>query len=211
MCGIAGFAGAGSEADLRRMVAAVARRGPDDTGYWEDRERAVHLGHCRLSILDLAGGHQPMESADGGLVIVFNGEIYNFAELRSQLVALGHAFRTDHSDTEVLLNGYREWGAALPARCNGMWAFVIYDRARRRLFGSRDRFGKKPLYYTSQNGAFAFGSELTALRAHPSVRSTLSRRALKKYFGYGYIPAPLSPSSRTSLNCPAAARFHARS
>jgi asparagine synthase (glutamine-hydrolysing) len=192
MCGIAGFAGAGDGADLRRMVAAVASRGPDDSGYWEDRGQAVHLGHRRLSVLDIAGGHQPMATADGGLVIVFNGEIYNFAELRAQLAAVGHVFQTDHSDTEVLLHGYREWGAALPARCNGMWAFVIYDRDRRRLFGSRDRFGKKPLYYSSQNGAFAFGSELTAVRAHPSVRSTLSRRALKKYFAYGYIPAPHS-------------------
>ena len=190
MCGIAGFVGAGAEADLRRMVAAVASRGPDDTGHWRDPERAVHLGHRRLSVLDIEGGHQPMESADRGLVIVFNGEIYNFAELRAQLVARGHAFRTDHSDTEVLLNGYREWGAQLPARCNGMWAFVIYDRERRRVFGSRDRFGKKPFYYSSQGGAFTFGSELTALRAHPSVAPTLSRLALKKYFGYGYIPAP---------------------
>ena len=188
MCGIAGFVGGGGEEVLGRMVAAVARRGPDDTGTW--RDEAVHLGHRRLSVLDIAGGHQPMLSSDRSLVIVFNGEIYNFAELRSQLVSRGHAFHTDHSDTEVLLNGYREWGAQLPARCNGMWAFVIYDRERRRLFGSRDRFGKKPLLYSSQNGVFAFGSELTALRAHPSVASTLSRRALKKYFGYGYIPAP---------------------
>jgi asparagine synthase (glutamine-hydrolysing) len=133
-----------------------------------------------------------MVSADAGLVIVFNGEIYNFAELREQLVGRGHRFLTDHSDTEVLLNGYREWGAGLPARCNGMWAFVIYDRAGQQLFGSRDRFGKKPLFYTAQGGVFAFGSELTALRAHPRVGSTLSRRALKKYFGYGYIPAPNS-------------------
>jgi asparagine synthase (glutamine-hydrolysing) len=192
MCGIAGFAGVGDESDLRRMVAAVESRGPDDAGFWRDPARAIHLGHRRLSILDIAGGHQPMVSADGDLVITFNGEIYNFAELRTQLVGLGHAFQTDHSDTEVLLNGYREWGAGLPARCNGMWAFVIYDRARRRLFGSRDRFGKKPLFYSSQNGAFAFGSELTALRAHPSVKGTLSRRALKKYFAYGYIPAPSS-------------------
>ena len=107
MCGIAGFAGAGDEADLRRMVAAVASRGPDDTGFWSDRARAVHLGHRRLSILDIECGHQPMATVDGDLVITFNGEIYNFAELRSQLVALGHAFQTDHSDTEVLLNGYR--------------------------------------------------------------------------------------------------------
>ena len=190
MCGIAGFAGSGGPADLERMVAAVAARGPDDTGTWSDPRRPVHLGHRRLSILDLAGGHQPMVSADGRLVIVFNGEIYNFAELRAQLVAKGHVFRTDHSDTEVLLNGYREWGAGLQGRCNGMWAFVIHDIEKGVLFGSRDRFGKKPLFYTSQNGTFAFGSELTALRAHPAVSSRLSRRSLKKFFAYGYVPAP---------------------
>ena len=190
MCGITGFVGAGNDTDLKRMTDALAHRGPDDTGYLVDPVRGVHLGHRRLSILDIAGGHQPMVTADGNLAIIFNGEIYNFAELRAELVSRGYRFQTDHSDTEVLLHGYREWDAGLPGRCNGMWAFVIYDRARRRLFGSRDRFGKKPLFYSTQNGAFVFGSELTALRAHPAVNSALSRRALKKYFGYGYIPAP---------------------
>ncbi|MGA2017856.1 MAG: asparagine synthase (glutamine-hydrolyzing) [Opitutaceae bacterium] len=190
MCGITGFVGAGNDTDLKRMTDALAHRGPDDTGYLDDPVRGVHLGHRRLSILDIAGGHQPMVTADGNLAIIFNGEIYNFAELRAELVSRGYRFQTDHSDTEVLLHGYREWDAGLPGRCNGMWAFVIYDRARRRLFGSRDRFGKKPLFYSTQNGAFVFGSELTALRAHPAVNSALSRRALKKYFGYGYIPAP---------------------
>ena len=190
MCGITGFVGAGGEADLRRMADSLAHRGPDDSGAWADPARGVYLGHRRLSILDLAGGHQPMVTADGNLVIIFNGEIYNFAELRAQLLARGHVFQTDHSDTEVLLLGYREWDSALPSRLNGMWAFVIYDRARRRLFGSRDRFGKKPFFYTTQNGAFVFGSELQALRAHRCVGSSLSHKALKKYFGYGYIPAP---------------------
>jgi asparagine synthase (glutamine-hydrolysing) len=190
MCGITGFVGAGTEADLRRMADSLAHRGPDDAGYWMDPTRPVFFGHRRLSILDLSGGHQPMFNADGSLVIIFNGEIYNFAELRAQLVGRGHQFRTDHSDTEVLLCGYREWGEELPSHCNGMWTFVIYDLARRRLFGSRDRFGKKPFFYATQNGAFVFGSELTALRTHPCVNSSLSRRSLKKYFGYGYIPAP---------------------
>ncbi len=190
MCGIDGFVGHGSTADLQRMTDALAHRGPDDAGYWTDPARGVYLGHRRLSILDLGGGHQPMVTADGSLVIVFNGEIYNFAELRAMLVSRGHRFVTDHSDTEVLLHGFREWGSDLPRRLNGMWAFVIYDRAARRLFGSRDRFGKKPLFYTSQNGAFVFASELSSLRLHPAVRSGVSTRALKKYFGYGYIPAP---------------------
>jgi asparagine synthase (glutamine-hydrolysing) len=190
MCGITGFIGPGDEATLRRMTDTLAQRGPDSAGYWTDQARGVHFGHRRLSILDHAGGQQPMVTADGDHVIVFNGEIYNFAELRTQLVARGHRFVSDHSDTEVLLHGYREWGSDLPNRCNGMWAFVIYDRAARRLFGSRDRFGKKPFFYTTQGGAFVFGSELSALRRHPAVGSQLSRRALKKYFGYGYIPAP---------------------
>jgi asparagine synthase (glutamine-hydrolysing) len=190
MCGITGFVGAGETADLKRMTDALAHRGPDDEGYWTDPDLAVYFGHRRLSILDIAGGHQPMLSASGDLVIIFNGEIYNFAELRDQLVSRGHRFQTDHSDTEVLLNGYREWGDALPGRCNGMWAFVIYDRGRRRLFGSRDRFGKKPFFYSTQHGAFVFGSELTALLKHPSVDDTVSRRSLKKYFAYNYIPAP---------------------
>jgi asparagine synthase (glutamine-hydrolysing) len=174
------------------MTEAIAHRGPDADGFWTDPARSVHLGHRRLAILDLAGGVQPMITADGRHVITFNGEIYNFAGLRAELVARGHKFVTDHSDTEVLLNGFREWGADLPRRLNGMWAFVIYDRTTDKVFASRDRFGKKPFYYTVQYGAFVFGSELSAVRLHPAVRSGVSRLALKKYFGYGYIPAPHS-------------------
>lgn len=190
MCGITGFVGRGTEHDLRRMTDVLAHRGPDDHGYWADPPRAVHLGHRRLSILDPIGGRQPMTFGNGDLVVTFNGEIYNFAELRDELVGRGHRFSTDHSDTEVLLHGFREWGGALPGRLNGMWAFVIYDRTARKIFGSRDRFGKKPFFYTTQNGAFVFASELSALRAHPAVVSAISPRALKKYFAYGYIPAP---------------------
>lgn len=192
MCGICGYVGNGTESDLRHMTDAIAHRGPDADGFWTDKARGVHLGHRRLAVLDLTGGVQPMLTVDGGHVIIFNGEIYNFGELRAELVGRGHKFVTDHSDTEVLLNGFREWGADLPRRLNGMWAFAIYDRAARKLFASRDRFGKKPLYYTVQNGAFVFGSELSALRCHSAVRSGVSQRALKKYFGYGYIPAPHS-------------------
>jgi asparagine synthase (glutamine-hydrolysing) len=190
MCGIAGFAGAGSREDLKRMNATQLTRGPDAEGIYHDPERAVFLGHVRLSILDIAGGAQPMWTADGALGIVFNGEIYNHAELRAELKALGAAFVTDHSDTEVLLHGYRHWGDAFVERLNGMWAFVIYDRRRRRLFASRDRFGKKPFYYMATPQLFAFASELTALAAHPAVSRVPSRTALKKYFAYGYIPAP---------------------
>lgn len=133
-----------------------------------------------------------MHDAEGEMVIVFNGEIYNFAELRTELVTKGHKFLTDHSDTEVLLRGYREWGKALPNRLNGMWSFVIFDSRYGRLFASRDRFGKKPFYYAIRAGTFAFASELTALRLHPATPTAISRRALMKFFGYGYIPAPNS-------------------
>ena len=190
MCGIAGFAGAGTREDLKRMNAAQLTRGPDAEGIYHDPDRAVFLGHVRLSILDIAGGAQPMWTAAGELGIVFNGEIYNHAELRAELRALGARFVTDHSDTEVLLHAYRHWGDAFVERLNGMWAFVIYDPARHRLFASRDRFGKKPFYYTATPALFAFASELTALAAHPLVPRRASRTALKKYFAYGYIPAP---------------------
>lgn len=178
--------------DLRRMTAAMRHRGPDAEGDYEDRGNGVYLGHRRLSIIDIEGGAQPMWTPDGALGVVFNGEIYNHVELRHRLMDRGHRFETDHSDTEVLLHGYRQWGAGLPERLNGMWAFAIYDRTRMELFLSRDRFGKKPLFYTVRRGAFAFASELTALAKHPSVPTSLSRRSLKKYFAYGFIPAPNS-------------------
>lgn len=192
MCGIAGFFGAGDEATLRRMTARIAHRGPDDDGFLVEPDRGVHLGFRRLAILDIAGGKQPMTTADGALTIVFNGQIYNFAELRKELEKLGTRFVTDHSDTEVLLHGWRQWGDDLPNYLNGMWAFAIYDRRTRKVFFSRDRFGKKPLFYYAGKDTFAFSSELTSLREHPAVPAGLSQRALQKYFAYGYVPAPLT-------------------
>ena len=192
MCGIAGFVGQGTTADLRRMNDSLAHRGPDDVGVWVDERRGVFLGHRRLSIVDLGGGHQPMWTADGDLGVVFNGEIYNHLDLRKELIAHGCVFQTDHSDTEVLLQGYRHWGPEFTTRLNGMWAFVLYDRKTHTLFCSRDRFGKKPLYYTLQGGTFVFASELSAVTRHPAVRARLSTRSLQKYFAYGYIPSPSS-------------------
>jgi asparagine synthase (glutamine-hydrolysing) len=192
MCGIAGFFGAGDEATLRRMTARIAHRGPDDESFLIEADRGVHLGFRRLAILDIAGGKQPMTTADNALTIVFNGQIYNHRELRTELEGLGARFVTGHSDTEVLLHGWRQWGDDLPNRLNGMWAFAIYDRHTRKVFFSRDRFGKKPLFYFAGKNVFAFASELTALREHPAVPATLSQRALQKYFGYGYVPAPLT-------------------
>ena len=192
MCGICGFVGAGSGEILGRMTSLLAHRGPDESGTWSASAPPVQLGNRRLAVIDQPGGHQPMATADGELVITFNGEIYNQGELRRELQKLGHKFASDHSDTEVLLLGYREWGSALLARLNGMWAFAIYDTKRAQLFCSRDRFGKKPFYYSKTSDSFIFSSELSSLAQHPGVRRNVSRRALQKYFAYGYIPAPLS-------------------
>jgi asparagine synthase (glutamine-hydrolysing) len=192
VCGIAGFAGRGDADDLRRMLREVVHRGPDAEGVWSDPEQGIWLGHRRLSILDLETGDQPMWTAGGDLGVTFNGEIYNHVELRAELEARGHRFRSAHSDTEVLLHGYREWGDALVSRLNGMWAFALLDRRRRRLLLSRDRFGEKPLYYASQPGVFAFASELRALAGHRALRAERSQQAVAKYFAYGLIPAPLT-------------------
>jgi len=192
MCGIAGFVGQGDALVLRAMSDAMIHRGPDGSGAFIDEANRVHLAHRRLAILDIAGGEQPMWNEDGQVGVVFNGEIYNHAELRRDLVARGHVFRSDHSDTEVLVHGYEEWGTDLPLKLNGMFAFAIYDRTRRSLFFARDRFGKKPLYYTARAGLFAFASELSALLKHPGVGREIDELSLQKYFGYGFIPAPRS-------------------
>lgn len=192
MCGICGFAGQGGLDDLQRMADAMRHRGPDAEGLWHDPGEAVYLGHRRLSIIDLEGGAQPMWTADGALGVIFNGEVYNHLELRAELKGAGHRFLTDHADTEVLLHGYRQWGRDLPLRLNGMWAFAIYDRKKREIFFSRDRFGKKPFYYFRQNGAFAFASELSALVRHGQMQARMDPKSLKKYFAYGYIPSPSS-------------------
>src|SRR5580693_7046929 len=190
MCGIAGFIGNTENAVLNRMIDVLAHRGPDGEGTWIDQDSKVFLGHRRLSICDIAAGSQPMTTLDEQLVITFNGEIYNHAELRRKLEALGHRFKTDHSDTEVLLYGYREWGPGMLEKLNGMWSFAIYDREKRELFLSRDRFGKKPLFYYSDDRSFVFASELTSLRLHPRVPQNVDSQALQKLFAYGFIPAP---------------------
>lgn len=193
MCGIAGFVGGGGdETALNAMMECLRYRGPDDSGKWINSDERVFLGHTRLAIIDLDGGRQPMISSCGRYVIIFNGEIYNFMEVREKLQALGHRFLTDHSDTETILNGYKEWGREVVQRLNGMWACAIYDIVQNLIFLSRDRFGKKPLHYSFQNGNFVFASELKSLIKHPSIRSSVSATALKKYFGYGFIPAPHS-------------------
>jgi len=190
MCGIAGFVGPGDRNDLEAMTRVLVHRGPDGEGFYEDRAARVFLGHRRLAIIDIVGGHQPMPNEDNSVFVVFNGEIYNHANLRKELIARGHIFRSDHSDTEILVHGYEEWGEDLPSRLNGMFAFAIYDKVRRRIFLARDRFGEKPLYYFLRGGVFAFASELTAVIRHPRASRSPDLRSLQKFFAHGYLPAP---------------------
>jgi asparagine synthase (glutamine-hydrolysing) len=190
MCGIAGFVGPGDQSDLLAMTSTLAHRGPDGQGLFADERARVFLGHRRLAIIDIEGGHQPMWNEDGRVGVIFNGEIYNHGELRQSLQERGHVFRSDHSDTEVLVHGYEEWGESLPERLNGMFAFAIYDKAHRRLFLARDRFGEKPLYYVHRPDLFVFASELTGILRHSGFEARPSLPALQKLFAYGYIPAP---------------------
>jgi asparagine synthase (glutamine-hydrolysing) len=179
------------------MAATLAHRGPDDADLWIDPDAGLALGHRRLSIIDLsAAGRQPMVSACGRYVITYNGEIYNFRTLRAELEQQGHTFR-GHSDTEVLLAALVAWGVAEAlGRLNGMFAFALWDRQRRRLTLARDRAGKKPLYYGWCGDSFLFGSELKALRAHPSFDATVDRDALGLFVQYSWMPAPYSIYAR---------------
>lgn len=189
MCGIAGFLNlngeAASPAILRRMTDAIAHRGPDGEGLFTDR--FVGLGHRRLAIIDLsAAGEQPMASRDAQVVLSYNGEIYNFLELRAELVARGHCFRS-RTDSEVLLNAWSEWGPACVTRFNGMFAFAVWDKRDQSLYLARDRFGIKPLYYASWGQTFLFGSEQKAILEHPAAQRALDRKALLEYFTFQNI------------------------
>ncbi len=190
MCGITGFVGRGSQTDIAAMTAALTHRGPDGEGFYIDESQHVYLGHRRLAVRDINGGAQPMWDATGEVGIVFNGEIYNFNELRTELEDAGFIFRTSHSDTEVLIHGYRYWGVDLARRLNGMFSFALIDKVQQRLYLARDRFGEKPLFYTKQNDIFAFSSELKALEKHSKINPVPSNIGMQKLFAYGYIPAP---------------------
>jgi asparagine synthase (glutamine-hydrolysing) len=174
------------------MRDTMSHRGPDDFGEWYSPDFRVGLAHRRLAIIDLSPlGHQPMHDVSGNLVIVFNGEIYNFSDLRKYLEENGHTFKS-MSDTEVILAAYREWGLDCLEHLNGMFAFCIYDDRRRILFLARDRVGEKPLYYRHSNGRFAFASELRALLADPETPRKLNPDALNYYLAYGHVPCPMS-------------------
>jgi asparagine synthase (glutamine-hydrolysing) len=193
MCGIYGiYQRDGTAADaglLGRMGGVIVHRGPDDSGVHADGRCAI--GMRRLSIIDLAGGHQPLANDDGSLVLVCNGEIYNYRELRAELAGSGHRFRTQ-SDSEVLLHGYAEWGEAVLDRLNGMYGFALWDGRRQRLLVGRDRLGIKPIYYLDDGRRLAFASEAKALLELPDVDCRIDPAALRAYLELGYVPAPLS-------------------
>jgi asparagine synthase (glutamine-hydrolysing) len=189
MCGIAGFVGPAPAGLLAAMVQSLKHRGPDDEGLHVEPEAVppLGLGMTRLAIIDLATGRQPMIGAQGSSVVVFNGEIYNFRELRATLQARGHVFRTQ-SDTEVLLATYEAFGDACVEHLRGMFAFAVWDRARRRLLLARDRLGKKPLYYWRGDGLFVFASEIKALLTYPGVARRIDLAAFHHYLAFGYTP-----------------------
>ncbi len=193
MCGIVGIFDIREKREinrdlLSRMNETQFHRGPDEGGLHV--EAGLGFGHRRLSIIDLSSGQQPMISRDKNAILTFNGEIYNFLELRKELENLGYVFDT-HCDTEVILYGWQAWGEACVERLRGMFAFAIWDREKQTLFLARDRLGVKPLYYAElPNGQFIFGSELKSLKEHPDLPKELEPTAIEEYFGFGYVPDP---------------------
>lgn len=195
MCGISGIFDLKGSADIEQnllvnMNTVQSHRGPDDDGFYF--APGIGIAHRRLSIIDLAGGHQPMFNQSETIGVVFNGEIYNFKQLAQELIALGHHFETD-SDTETIIHAWAQWGELCVERFRGMFAFAIWDKNQDLLFLARDRLGVKPLYYSIlDNGQFIFGSELKVLKQHPQCCRVLDPQAIEEYFSFGYIPEPRS-------------------
>ena len=207
MCGIAGFWGGGDRMALVAMTAALAHRGPDAEGFFMDD--AVALGHRRLSVVDIKGGSQPMRDTARGLALVYNGEIYNHAELRLELEKEGETFTSGHSDTETVLRAFAAWGPACFRRFNGMFALALYDAPRRKLWLARDRFGEKPLFYARAREGFAFASEIGALKLWPGFDHGADRGNIQRFFAWNYLPgtrtiyrncASLAPASFLCLD-----------
>ena len=187
MCGFVGFTNYIKDDGtiLEKMMNRIIHRGPDSAGKFVDED--VALGFRRLSIIDLAEGDQPMFNEDKSLVLVFNGEIYNFKDLRAELLEKGHIFN-NHSDSEVLIHGFEEWGEELVAKLRGMFAFVIFNRKDKSIFAARDMFGIKPFYYTFMGESFIFGSEIKSFLDHPEFKKSLNEEALGHYLSFQYSP-----------------------
>lgn len=187
MCGFTGFTNYINDDGtvLEKMMDRIVHRGPDSAGKFVDKD--VALGFRRLSIIDLAEGNQPMFNEDKSLVLVFNGEIYNFKDLRGQLISAGHKF-ANNSDSEVLLHGYEEWGEEMVQKLRGMFAFVIFNRIDKTIFAARDMFGIKPFYYTFMGESFIFGSEIKSFLEHPDFKKELNEDALGHYLSFQYSP-----------------------
>ena len=191
MCGFVGFVDAQTENKsnvIKAMADQIVHRGPDQDDYYIDDTMA--LGFRRLSIIDLDGGSQPIYNEDKSKVLVFNGEIYNYQELRNDLLEKGHCFTTK-TDSEVLLHGYEEYGKELLQKLRGMYAFVIWDRNENKLFGARDIFGIKPFYYYKKNGTFLFGSEIKGFLPHPHFEKAVNMKRLPEYLSFEYLPLSL--------------------
>jgi asparagine synthase (glutamine-hydrolysing) len=209
MCGIVGrfaWKDALEPERVRGVVNHLRHRGPDEGGFWSD-DRSFFFGHRRLSIIDLSSGQQPMGTEDGELVVTFNGEIYNYEELRRELHGRGHRFRTS-SDTEVLLHGYRQWGTGLPERLVGMFAFAIADRPGNTLFLARDAFGEKPLYYVDAPGSVSFASELRPLVALGATDGRIDAAALAGYLCLNYVPGEATLLAAVRRLAPASWRLY---
>ena len=191
MCGSVGFRNTpevrSPESVVKAMADRIVHRGPDDADYYVDQD--VSLGFRRLSIIDLEGGRQPILNEDGTKVLTFNGEIYNYQDIKKDLLAAGHVFKTA-TDSEVLLHGYEEYGKGILQKLRGMFAFVIWDKEKRELFGARDFFGIKPLYYAQMNGTLLFGSEIKSFLHHPHFVKELNEKALENYLSFQYSPGP---------------------
>ena len=202
MCGIAGIVSQSADLELiRPMTEALSHRGPDGSGIWSDG--LCSLGHRRLAIIDLSvKGKQPLCNENETVWIVFNGEIYNFQELRVDLERSGHKFNS-HTDTEVIVHAYEQWGTECVKKLRGMFAFAMWDQQRRRLFLARDRVGKKPLYYADSGRSFAFASELQGLLQNPEVPREVDLEAVDSYLSWGYVPAPLTGFKNVSKLLPA--------
>src|SRR4030095_9322266 len=194
MCGICGQFNFGNSKPvevqtMRRMADSIAHRGPDGEGFF--LEGSLALGFRRLSIIDLGGGHQPMSDREGSVWLVFNGEIYNFKELRRELESFGHAFQTN-SDTEVIIHGYKQWGEEVFDHLNGMFGVAIWDVSRQKLVVARDAMGIKPVYYRVEAGSICFGSEVRALARIGAESIDLDPRSLNLFLRYRYTPSPLT-------------------